>query len=373
MQCTRCAHTLPEGVNFCLFCGAPLNNPSDAARSGALPITGGAKTDIPFAQAPVNHTGQEEPGAAGAGFAFQEFSTPFRLASTLTPIPPGVLPGYAGVPPYPFQPGGQGVYAPPVAPIAAIPPAPKRWGRSVGCIVLYAFLAIALLFAGLSVTLYEIGSHVLGNVQANSATTKTAAMQLYRQITSQPPAIQDPLTGSSSNLWQNFEASTYGCTLAQDGLHAHISDTNHFFYCLNTANFFANVAFQVQMQMLTGDAGGLVFRASTAADDSSSSLYLFQVTSGGSYALYLDKDTNTSQVSRLASGTTRAMDAQSEQANTLTVIAQGHVFDLYINQQFVAQVQDATLATGAIGVLADDHARPTDVLYTNAKLWDLDK
>ena len=401
MQCTRCAKPLPEGVRFCLACGFPVNAGGQAPMGNA-PMPKQVSPGVPFTQAATNSTGQAGVEPAQADFAFQEFSaSPVRPAippafvspgnvpgypgatpgfappgnmpgypgTTPAFAPPGNMPGYPGIVPSAFPPGSsQGMYPPPMMPVAA-PVKPKRRGRSVGCIVLYAFLAIALLFGGLCVTVYEVGTHALGNAPINSDATKAAATQLYQQVTSQAPAIQDPLAGSSSNLWETDD----GCILGTDGWHAHVSDTGHFTYCLDTANFLTNVAFQVQMQILTGDAGGLAFRATTEADSSTGSLYFFQVTSSGSYTLYLDTDTNAAKISSLASGTTQAMDTQAQQTNTLAVITKGNIFDLYINRQFVVQVEDATLATGGFGVLADDHTNATDVLYTNAQIWDLDK
>lgn len=55
--------------------------------------------------------------------------------------------------------------------------------------------------------------------------------------------------------------------------------------------------------------------------------------------------------------------------STLTVIAQSNQIYLYANQQFLMQVQDSTFSNGYLGVLADDHTAPAEVVYTNAKIW----
>ena len=369
MQCTRCARMLPDNVRFCFFCGSPVTTTDEDDEDDTparVPKVSAANIGMPAVPlASVNNTVQEAPVLVETDFVFREFGRVSSSARTPVFMPPTNVPSYPGIVPYPFSP----------LPLGMVPPAvpaqiKARRGRSVGCIVLYAFLAIVLLFTGLGVALYEVGSHVLTNYGTSSTTTKTVAMQLYQHVTSQPPTIQDPVNDASYNIWGIFQKPTYGCTLKTDGLHAHISDAGHFIYCLNTISPAANIAFQIQMKILSGDAGGLVFRVDqSAADSSADSLYFFQVTSTGNYTVYIDKNTSTGQLSFLASGVTQALAAQPGQADTLTVITKGSVFDLYINQQFVVQVHDTTLPTGFVGVLANDDTQPGNVLFTNEKLW----
>ena len=373
MQCPRCARSLPEGTRFCFSCGSPVSLTSHGkARVDVGPedVSNAGTRVVQVAPDSVWRVGE----STQASFTFQEFN---NAVPQSIPSPgdasPGIIGNYPGTMPYPVQAQRPLLYTPGVPLNASVPTIaaakPRRRGRSAGCIVLYAFIAITLLFTGLGVGLYEIGSHVLGNAAANYAATKTVAMHLYQQVTAQPPSIQDPLTGASSNLWSNYERATYGCTLTNDGLHAHISDKGYVNYCMENANLFTNVAFQVQMQILTGDGGGLIFRALPNKDDN---LYRFQVDSNGTYILSCDKGASSSRATTLASGSTRALDTQTDTTNTVAIIAQGSLIDLFINQQFVAEVHDSSLTAGGIGVLADDHTNPADVLYTNAQIWDLD-
>lgn len=390
MQCTKCGKDLPDTVSFCFSCGSPVTG--GAAETS---MTSYAAPEASAAQAPIDHANQESARPEEAGFVFQEFSggpslpqqgEPLRMAPGFVPFvstpgfpgggpgfaPPGTVPGYPADVSSPFALSNQGLYLPP--PVAAAP-ARKRRGRSVGCIVLYAFLAIVLLFTALTVGVYEIGSHVLGKANARYQAEEAAAMQLYQQVTSKTPTLQDSLTGNGSSLdnWSFYDYPSYGCALDSQGLRAHISASGRFVYCTSTiATTFKNVAFQIQMQIDHGDAGGLVFRVSSSADGSTASLYIFQITPAGAYSLYLNKDTKKALFSSLATGTTQAMNTQHGAANTLMLIAEGQVFDLYVNQQFVIQLRDATLATGTVGMLADDRTNAADILYSNAKIWDLD-
>lgn len=44
---------------------------------------------------------------------------------------------------------------------------------------------------------------------------------------------------------------------------------------------------------------------------------------------------------------------------------------IYLNQKFLTQVQDSTYSNGYAGVLAYDYNAPAEVVYTNAKIWEL--
>jgi hypothetical protein len=237
----------------------------------------------------------------------------------------------------------------------------------MGWIVLYAFLAIALLFTGLGVALHEIGAHVLGGLSAQYNAREAAAMQLYREVTSQHPSTVDSLQDPLSGHWSNYQQADYGCASNASGLRAYITSSKHLSYCLDETDDYNDFAIQVQMRILSGDAGGLVFRV--APDEKS--LYMFQVTAAGEYALLFDRDADAGTFSSLASGTTGAMNGLAGQGNTLMLIAQGNTFDVFINQQFVAEGQDATLSGGKMGVMAADDSSPTQVVYSDALIWQL--
>lgn len=364
MQCARCAKPLPEHERVCPFCGLPVNpQAEDAAAPVAAPL-------------PVQSAGE-------TGFVFQEFggqaSAPPQPPITGIPAPfpeppVGGLPGYPEAVPPPQPQAGPVGYYPPGIPLAYTPmpaPAPAqkaRRGLSTGWIVLYVFLGLTVLFTGVGVLAYQLGASFHASTQARADATRAAAMQLYQQITSQAPTLQDSLTDPNSNSWNLFDKGDYGCALDTNGLRVYINEVRHFIYCTYTAAHVDSFAFQVQMQISSGDAGGFVFRIEPLNGNTSESLYFFSVTSSGNYKLYLDKDTQAGKISTLSSGMTQAMDSQS-QTNTLTLIAKGSYFDLYINQEFVTEQHDTTLSFGPVGLLADANTDSTSVLYTNAKFW----
>lgn len=374
MQCPNCARALPDSGRFCPYCGHTLSIVRQDAAS--MPVAG--QDDATRAAAVAGSR------PAQAAFAFQEFGfvgaqTPGGLAPTSTgvsgpflPLPasgPGMvpltpLPGAVGSLPY----GYPAFTAQPASlQVQQVPAARKRRGRSMGWIVFYAFMAIILLFTGLGVALHEIGAHVLGGLSAQYNARQAAAMQYYQQVMSQHPSVQDTLQDPSQTGWAQFQRTHESCAASSSGLQASIDDSAHFTYCLDQTIAYDNFAFQVQMHILNGDAGGLVFRV--AYDENS--LYMLQVASTGRYALLLDKDALAGKFSELASGTFSGINQLAGQQNTLMLIVRGSTFDIFINQQFVAEEQDATLANGRIGVMALDDNSPTQVVYSDAAIWQL--
>lgn len=350
MQCARCAAPLTDDVQFCRVCGFPVTKNA--------PAPSGMETNSQPSGAPAMGASQGTFPPASSNFGFQEFAGP-PLAV------PSAPPGWTTS--YPMPPAAPGIYVPPPVPVQPAPPA--RRGRSVGFIVLYAFLAILVVFVGLGVALYVIGSHALSTSASNQAAQRTAAMQLYQQVTSKAPTFTDPMTNPSLNTWSSYQQSSYGCSMQHDGLHVQIADTNHFYYCTDrTASLLSNLAFQVDMKVVSGDDGGLLFRLDNLAKSS----YFFRINPTGSYQLYLLKSADVGSFSILAGGTTDAVNPSTDSTNQLTLIAQGSQFDFYINGQFIVQAQDASLHGDGIGVIASENTDSTEVVYTNAKIWDLD-
>jgi hypothetical protein len=322
--------------------------------------------------APEPDAGQVDVPPGYTGFGFQEFNTaPAYAPRAGVSGAPGMVGAYPALPmptpqglvaypPYAMP--AAGAYPQYAAPGAPMPAQPARRGRSVGCIVLYALLAVLVIFVGLGVTVYQVGSHIGASVQAKQA----AAMQLYQQVTSKQPDLAEPLTDSTPRNWYTYQGATYGCALQNDGLHVHTSDANRFIYCTDADSAVSNIAFQVQMQILSGDGGGLVFHENS----DSQGLYAFELNQDGSYQVFISKDPSK-QASDLTDGTTSAADLQSGATNTLTLIEQGPQCYFYVNGRFVVQVQDSTLQEGSAGVLAGDEGNATEVVYTNEKIWDL--
>ncbi len=76
----------------------------------------------------------------------------------------------------------------------------------------------------------------------------------------------------------------------------------------------------------------------------------------------------------LTSGTSLAINQRLNESNLVAVVAQGTNIRVYVNHQLLASVSDSTYSHGQIGVEADpsgSNGHPTEVVYTNAKVWTL--
>ncbi len=114
-------------------------------------------------------------------------------------------------------------------------------------------------------------------------------------------------------------------------------------------------------------SGALLFRV----DSANTSFYYFRVCQDGTYALYVY--TNNSGSTLIDSQSSSVINAGLNQSNLLAVVAQGSTLYLYVNQQKIDSISDSSYTHGKIGVVADGypHNRPTEVGYSNARVWKL--
>jgi hypothetical protein len=134
--------------------------------------------------------------------------------------------------------------------------------------------------------------------------------------------------------------------------------------CFAQASNFSNFAFQVQMTILKGDGGGLVFRA----DAANAKFYLFRITHDGLLTLLVTSDSKTN--TPLVDDTSAAIK-KGAQTNLVTVIARDSNIYLYVNKQYVDSVSDSTYSAGKIGLFADDTDAATDIAFNNVNVWQL--
>jgi hypothetical protein len=135
---------------------------------------------------------------------------------------------------------------------------------------------------------------------------------------------------------------------------------------LARAQAFHDFAFQVEMNIVSGHSGGLVVRT-----DSNISGYYIRLSTDGTYLVKrtaADKQGNAVDTPLFA-GQSAAIWQGNNQTNVLTVMAMGSELSVYINQQFVTTVTDATYQSGYIGVFADSDAAGAAIQLRNAQVW----
>lgn len=201
------------------------------------------------------------------------------------------------------------------------------------------------------------------SVTAQSQATAQALQALYQQATSGTPVLNDPLSQQSGNQWDEGAFSDKSACLFKNGSYHVIQPNAGFFLqCEETTRGFADFAFQVDMTIISGDRGGVLFRS----NDNTGKTYVLDLDSFGNYALYVYTGYSASLSRRLIFG---QAPAQLVGPSQITIIAQGSTLYFYLNKQFVDMTTDATLRTGLVGVLADDVQQATEVAYSNAKVW----
>jgi hypothetical protein len=136
--------------------------------------------------------------------------------------------------------------------------------------------------------------------------------------------------------------------------------------CTAAPNF-SNFAYEVQMTIIKGDAGGIIFRANTA----NWKFYYFRIGQDGSYALELFTDNLRSHAQTLKSGSNSIINTGTNQSNLIAVVAQGSNINLYVNLHPIESVSNNAYSQGQIGLIAEDINSPTDVAFSNARVWTL--
>jgi|SRR5579875_253311 len=343
----------------------------DTQPEGLLPAVHSAS------QEDANQTGQPPVGTTGdTDVPLDPIQQPDQQISVRQSVPPGDMPG----PNIPQQ-----VLITPLT-----PPAQQARNKRLDRMAIGALcIALVLLLFGASELTYDLtyyqpnqallsatatanaqATDTVSSVQtqtANFDATDTAREQataqvyqdIYQQATSGNPYLNESLDHQSSSGWDEGP----NCSFKNGSYNVSSSQTNFFYYCTAENLSFNNFALQVDINILQGDYGGIVFRA----DIDSGALYMFEINESGSYSLYIYTGPNASQSQTLLSGSTGLY--QPGQANQLTLIAEGNTFYLYLDQQFFDSTADGTFKTGLIGLIADDYQQPTDVAFNNLKLW----
>ena len=187
-------------------------------------------------------------------------------------------------------------------------------------------------------------------------------------------AFYDPLQDNSKgNNWDEVTDSRGSCVFSQRGYQVRATaratqspGLRPLYFCTEETAF-SNFVYQVQMTIVAGDYGGIVFRT----DSTHTKFYYFRIGKDGSFevATWGSKTGTNSQV--LKSGTSLAIKTGLNQSNIVAVVASGSDLDLYVNQQHIAYVSDSTFSQGQLGVCAANASKLTEVVYSDALVWKL--
>ncbi len=181
-------------------------------------------------------------------------------------------------------------------------------------------------------------------------------------------ALYDPLS-QPLDWYDNTDTSFGGaCKFTNGAYHVSQTRTDRFFICASSysRSYFSNFAFEVQMKIIRGDCGGVIFREGPGGK-----LYYFRVCQNGYYHLFLYVDYSGTNAKHLRGKFSSAIRTGLNQSNTVAVVANGSTLDIYVNRQKIDSITDSTYSHGQIGIAADNLGDPTEVVYSSARVWTL--
>jgi eukaryotic-like serine/threonine-protein kinase len=206
------------------------------------------------------------------------------------------------------------------------------------------------------------------NTAATAAanTQATATVGAYNGLkTVGTLSFTDPLKDNSLGLqWDdNYINGRGGCQFTggaylSSALQATLSSP-----CYASATKYSNFFYEVQLQIMHGDQGGIIFRGNGV----NGTYYYYHIDANGTYAL--DVYSNGVFDHTVISGSNARIDKIPGHTNLLAVQADGSTIKLYVNASYVNSINDLTFSEGEIGVMAASAANPTIVAFSNAQLF----
>jgi hypothetical protein len=210
------------------------------------------------------------------------------------------------------------------------------------------------------------------DIQATATENAMRPQELYDQTTSEKPMIDDPLSGPGPLIWPDYPHPHDPCVYTDGTYHTSVSTANvlsstgnilYFTPCLAIQLNLSNFVFQAQMAIVSGDMGGLMFRANISSNIEG---YLFGLHQNGSYSL-INWGENNFQL--LAQASSTALRKGLNQANLITVIARGSNIYLFVNRQYLGSVIDNAYHSGYIGMFVAESQKPTEVAFSHMQVW----
>lgn len=216
--------------------------------------------------------------------------------------------------------------------------------------------------ANATATAQTANANATATAQANATATAYATAVANGAL-----IVNDTLQNNSRSY--NWDTASIqgggGCAFIGGAYHVSMPQTGFISACFAMSTNFSNFAYQIQMTIIIGDRGGIAFRA----DSGKGAFYYFYISTNGVYALEIYNNYTPSRPQPLSQGTSPAIKTGLNQTNLIAVVANGSSLKLFINMQLIASVSDSTYNSGKIGVVAENISNPTEVVFTNAKVW----
>lgn len=340
MQCSSCRAEFPTNVTYCPVCGNLVTLSAQSVDQSTIMSSPGASQPV----YPSTNYGSP----SYEGLQQNPYNNPYEQPS---PYAPGL--------PQPPMPIGSNSTLPPVPPVP-FPPRPNRTRL---------FLIIGISVLVLALIAVSINLFILSRRGTGPDVNAMPAYLPYKGTL----ALDDPLQDNSKGYnWQET-SDRYGesCSFTKRAYHAVTQkspgQTGGFLYtCAAESSNFDNFAFQVQMNIVRGDCGAIVFRASP----SNFQFYYFRVCADGYYTLFVYKNAQDTPPPAVGPLSSTSIHTGLNQYNFITIVAKGSTIDFYANQKKIDSVTDSTYTKGQIALAAEvQTSNLTDVMYNNAKVW----
>lgn len=178
-----------------------------------------------------------------------------------------------------------------------------------------------------------------------------------------PLVLNDPLMDNSQgHNWQTgTNNNNASCTFTSNGYEVTQPKLGYFHSCTANNTNFSNFVFEVQATVVSGDYMGLIF-----CKESTNSYYIFTIDMNGNYSLKRNIDGNLDDATTLTSG-----QGSVNSTDTLAVVDQNGSISLYLNHQLLNTVFDNAYTFGQIAVLAGNQNNSAEMIFSNAKVWQL--
>ena len=219
-----------------------------------------------------------------------------------------------------------------------------------------------------------IGGVATPNLTVTAQAQASATAGVLQTATAGPVVYQDALTMPASSATQNEQWNQNGnCVFQQDGYHVvpfqvlpkGVAD------CQEKSTRYTNMTISVDMRILSGQSGGLLFYVSSRVIENAG--YFFEADTQGNYTISRSQDFGTGLTNVVMQGKTHsaALKTGTGASNTLQVIARNGTLLFYINGTFVSQQQDSTFTAGYVGfgATAAKAGQSADVAYTNIAIY----
>lgn len=180
-------------------------------------------------------------------------------------------------------------------------------------------------------------------------------------------ALNDPLRDNSNGyFWYEGAEANANCFFSGAAYHV-TAQPPVFSHSCGADGSFTNFAYEVQMTIIKGDGGGIIFRQDAATN----SAYYFGIGQDGSYQFALYSIYSNGGQTLKEDMAPDVIHTGPGQKNVIAVVANGADIELFVNQQLITSITDTTYNQGQIAVAAETTGTQTEVAFSNARVWTL--